>query len=101
MDLQELLLDWLPTKTTKVLLLLTVLLTTTPFLLPEYVVSEIQLSGKAQLWLLKLAVSLLLLLLGSLAICVLVVRHYMQKGSEDLAQRLLRARARENRDALR
>lgn len=73
MDLKTIALDLLPGTPAKVTLLLTAILSTTPFLLPESVISEIQLTGAGQLWLLKLAVALAILLAGACVLCGILI----------------------------
>lgn len=93
--------SWLPTPAAKVALAATLALGVVPFALPEYVVSEVHLSGQTQLWLLKLAASLALLLLGACVTLLIVIYHYTRgKGRHDIADRVLTIRAQKNRQAL-
>jgi hypothetical protein len=93
-DLKSIALNWLPTRPAKVILLLTATLASAPFLLPESLISEINLAGAAQLWLLKLAISLGLLLIGALVILGMVIRYYTTQQERDLADRLRRGQIR-------
>lgn len=95
MDLKELALGWLPNTPTRAILLCTALLSTTPFLLPESLISEIHLPGQAQLWLLKVTVSLGVLLIGACVICFLVIYYYkVQLPRDDFAAKLREGRKR-------
>jgi hypothetical protein len=91
--LLEVALGWLPTTPAKVALLLTVPLSIVPFLLPEFVFPDRQLTEAAQIWLLQLLGSGTVLLIGSLAILGLVL-HEFHRPSPDLADALRRARER-------
>ena len=87
MKLIEAIGDFLPSKLSKTLLLLTIALASTPFLLPESVISEIHWTPKAQLLLLKSAVSLLLLLIGSSLILLVEIRWRLrEKASADASK---------------
>jgi hypothetical protein len=70
MNLREAVESYLTSPLSKVFLALLVPLAGVPFLLPESVLPEIQWTPKAQLLLLKLAISLLLLLIGTCAILI-------------------------------
>jgi hypothetical protein len=87
-NLKSIVLGWLPTLPAKVTLLLTLLLATTPFLLPDFLFPGIPLSEPAQLFLLKVAMSLLVLLAGACAILALVLIYTNDIG--DLGERLIR-----------
>ena len=91
-DLKSIVSSWLPTLPAKVALLLTLLLATAPFLLPDFLFPGIPLSEQAQLFLLKVAMSLLVLLVGACAILALVMRYLNDTG--DLGKQLLRAQQR-------
>lgn len=93
--------ELLPTGWAKFTLLLTVVITLSPFAFPENIVSEIQMSGQAQLLLLKLTVSLLLALIGSCVTLLIILYHYTRgKGQDEIAARNLKARAEANRQKL-
>lgn len=101
MSLESTVVSWLPTLTAKLALVATLVLGFAPFALPEYIVSEVQLSGQAQLWFLKLAVSLALLLLGACVTLLIVIHHYTRgNGQHEIADRILKIRAQKNREAL-
>lgn len=68
MELKQVIEDYLPSRQSKVCLGITLALAVVPFLLPESVISEIQMPPKAQLWLLKATISLGLLLIGACVI---------------------------------
>lgn len=91
----------LPTASAKIALGMTVALGLAPFLVPEYVVADIHLTGQVQLWLVKLTICLLLVLVGSCVTLSLIIYHYTRgKGQDEIADRIMKVRADENRKKL-
>lgn len=101
MSLESTVTALLPTASAKIALGMTIALGLAPFLVPEYAVAEIQLTGQVQLWLVKLAVCLLLVLVGSCVTLSLIICYYTRgKGQEEIADRIMKVRAAEYRQKL-
>jgi hypothetical protein len=87
MNLRQAVEDYLPSKLSKILLGISLSLAGTPYLLPEFLIPEIQLQPKAQILVLKSLISLGLLLLGSLVIlCVEINYRLREKTAAKNAQ---------------
>lgn len=93
--------DILPNSWSKLALGATVVLALLPFAFPESVAHEIQLSAPAQLLLLKVAVFLLVALVGSCTTLIIVIHYYTKgEGQNAIADRILKVRAASNRQQL-
>lgn len=101
MGLQSTLEELLPTWPAKVAGLATAALSSVPFLLPEFLWSEMQLMPQTLLWLLKLSMAGVLLLTGVCVTLLFVIHHYTRgKGQNEIAERILKVQAEKNRQAL-
>lgn len=93
--------DLLPNSWAKLALAATLVLALLPFALPESVASGIHLSESAQLLLLKVAVFLLVALVGSCTTLLIVIHfHTKGEGQNAIADRILKVRAASNRQQL-
>ena len=81
--------------------LLTLVAGASPFLVPTSWLPTIQLPPEGQLGVARIALSLLLLLVGSYITFAFVLHHYIRgKGSEEIAKRILNVQAERNRQQL-